>query len=83
MNSTKRLVLCVLSTSYVISVLQILPVVVAAFVVAVTVLYFLLRGSAGEKKKKLPVTLQDPTVKYPLQLIEKQVGADIHAHTHS
>ncbi|CAK6969952.1 NADH-cytochrome b5 reductase 2 [Scomber scombrus] len=51
---------------------MILPVVVAVSVLAVTVLYFLLRGSAGEKKKKLPVTLQDSTVKYPLQLIEKQ-----------
>jgi len=51
---------------------MIIPVVAAVSVVAVTVLYFLLRGSAGEKKKKQPVTLQDPTVKYPLQLIEKQ-----------
>ncbi|XP_026167374.1 NADH-cytochrome b5 reductase 2 [Mastacembelus armatus] len=47
------------------------PVVAAVCVVVVTVLYFLLRGSAGEKKKKLPVTLQDPMVKYPLPLLNK------------
>merc|ERR1712002_53944 len=52
---------------------MIIPVVAAVSVVVVTVLYFLLGGSAGEKKKKKqPVTLQDPTVKYPLQLIDKQ-----------
>lgn len=55
-------------------VFQILPTVAAAFVVVVTVLYFLLKGSGGEKKKKRPSTLQDPTVKYSLPLIEKQVG---------
>lgn len=51
---------------------MIIPVVAAVSVVVVTVLYFLLGGSAGEKKKKLPVTLRDPTVKYSLQLIDKQ-----------
>ncbi|XP_041651972.1 NADH-cytochrome b5 reductase 2 [Cheilinus undulatus] len=49
-----------------------IPVVGAVSVVAVSVLYFLLRSSAGEKKKKSPVTLQDPMVKYPLPLIHKQ-----------
>ncbi|XP_030280558.1 NADH-cytochrome b5 reductase 2 [Sparus aurata] len=49
-----------------------LPVVVAVSVVVVTVLYFILRGSAGEKKKKQPVTLQDPMVKYSLPLTHKQ-----------
>lgn len=49
------------------------PALVAVSVVVVTVLYFLLRGFAGEKKKKLPVTLQDPTAKYPLCLLNKQV----------
>ncbi|XP_059191469.1 NADH-cytochrome b5 reductase 2 [Centropristis striata] len=49
-----------------------IPVVGAVAVVVVTVLYFLLAGSAGKKKKKLPVTLQDPAVKYPLPLIHKQ-----------
>ncbi|XP_034541831.1 NADH-cytochrome b5 reductase 2 [Notolabrus celidotus] len=49
-----------------------IPVVGAASVVVVSALYFLLRGSTGEKKKKLPVTLQDPTAKYPLPLINKQ-----------
>ena len=45
---------------------------VAVSVLVVTVLCFLLRGSAG-RSKRLPVTLQDPTVKYPLRLINKQV----------
>ncbi|XP_070687042.1 NADH-cytochrome b5 reductase 2 [Pempheris klunzingeri] len=49
-----------------------MPVGLAVCVVVVTVLYFVLRGSAGEKKKKLPVTLQDPTVKYALPLVDKQ-----------
>nr|XP_046250891.1 NADH-cytochrome b5 reductase 2-like [Scatophagus argus] len=48
------------------------PWVAALSVVVVTVLYFVLRGSPGEKKKKLPVTLQDPMVKYALPLINKQ-----------
>nr|ACQ58173.1 NADH-cytochrome b5 reductase 2 [Anoplopoma fimbria] len=47
----------------------ILPVVLAVSVVVVTVLYFLL---GGKKKRKLPVTLQDPMVKYPLPLVDKQ-----------
>lgn len=47
-----------------------IPVVAAVSVVVVTVLYFLLRSSSGQKKG--PVTLQDPTVKYPLPLIHKQ-----------
>lgn len=46
----------------------IIPVVAAVSVVIVTMLYFLL----GERKKTLPVTLQDPVVKYPLPLIDKQ-----------
>ncbi|XP_075898736.1 NADH-cytochrome b5 reductase 2 [Nelusetta ayraudi] len=45
---------------------------VAATVVVATVLYVLMQVSGGEKKKKLPVTLQDPTVKYPLRLVEKK-----------
>lgn len=47
--------------------------VVAATVVVATVLYVLMQVLGGEKKKKLPVTLQDPTVKYPLCLVDKQV----------
>lgn len=54
-------------------VLQVIPGLVAVFVLVGTVFYFLL-GSSGEKTKKLPVTLQDPTVKYPLPLIRKEVG---------
>ncbi|XP_074534144.1 NADH-cytochrome b5 reductase 2 [Halichoeres trimaculatus] len=51
---------------------MLIPVVVAVSVVVVSALYFLLRGSAGEKKKKLPVTLLDSTVKYALPLTDKQ-----------
>lgn len=54
------------------SALQTVPVLVAASALGVTVLFFLLRGSAGGRKR-LPVTLQDPTVKYPLRLVNKQV----------
>ncbi|XP_060892800.1 NADH-cytochrome b5 reductase 2 [Labrus mixtus] len=50
----------------------VIPVVAAVSVVVVSAMYFLLQGSAGKKKKKLPVTLQDSTVKYPLPLIHKQ-----------
>uniref|UniRef100_A0A3Q3XMS2 NADH-cytochrome b5 reductase n=1 Tax=Mola mola TaxID=94237 RepID=A0A3Q3XMS2_MOLML len=46
-----------------------IPVVATVSVVVVTAVYFLLQG---EKKKKLPITLQDPMVKYPLRLVDKQ-----------
>lgn len=61
-------------------VLQMIPVVAAVLAVVVTVLYVVLRGSAGEKKKKLPVTLQDSMVKYALPLVDKQVSC-IQTHT--
>ncbi|XP_060932244.1 NADH-cytochrome b5 reductase 2 [Limanda limanda] len=48
------------------------PAAVAVSLVLVTVVIFLLRGSAGEKKQQQPVTLQDPMVKYSLPLVEKQ-----------
>lgn len=54
-------------------VLRALQMMVAATVVVATVLYVLMQVLGGEKKKKLPVTLLDPTVKYPLRLAEKQV----------
>ncbi|XP_008309557.1 NADH-cytochrome b5 reductase 2 [Cynoglossus semilaevis] len=51
----------------------VVPVLMALFLVLMAFVYFLLGGaSGGKKKKKLPVTLQDPTVKYSLPLIEKQ-----------
>nr|XP_019965084.1 PREDICTED: NADH-cytochrome b5 reductase 2-like [Paralichthys olivaceus] len=50
----------------------VIPVAVAVSVVVVTVVIVLLRGSAGEKKRQQPVTLQDPMVKYSLPLVEKQ-----------
>nr|XP_061812716.1 NADH-cytochrome b5 reductase 2 [Nerophis lumbriciformis] len=49
---------------------QLLSVVVAVCIVVVSVLYFLMYSSAH--KTKFPVTLQDPVVKYPLKLIDKQ-----------
>uniref|UniRef100_A0A3P8SI11 NADH-cytochrome b5 reductase n=1 Tax=Amphiprion percula TaxID=161767 RepID=A0A3P8SI11_AMPPE len=51
---------------------SLIPVLVSLIIA--TVLYLFL---GSEKKKKLPVTLQDPTVKYPLPLIHKQVS-NIH-----
>ncbi|XP_037538572.1 NADH-cytochrome b5 reductase 2 [Nematolebias whitei] len=49
----------------------VVPVVLAVFVLVVTVLFSLLRNSLKEKKKG-PVTLQDPMIKYSLPLISKQ-----------
>lgn len=52
--------------------LQGIPVAVGTVVVGVTAVLakmFLF----GDKKKKAPVTLQDPTVKYPLKLIDREV----------
>lgn len=53
------------------SALQTVPVLVALSVLVLTVLWFLMRGSAAGRRP--PVTLQDPTVKYPLCLTDKQV----------
>ncbi|XP_022053039.1 NADH-cytochrome b5 reductase 2 [Acanthochromis polyacanthus] len=44
-------------------------ILVLVSLIIATILYLFL---GSEKKKKLPVTLQDPTVKYPLPLIHKQ-----------
>lgn len=49
------------------------PVLIGIGVVAVTAILakiFLF----GDKKKKSPVTLQDPTVKYPFKLVDKEVS---------
>ncbi len=54
------------------SCLQTVPVVVGVGVVVITAVLakiFLF----GNKKKKPPVTLKDPTVKYPLKLVDKEV----------
>lgn len=61
-------------------VLQMSPVVAAVSVVIVTAVYFLLQG---EKKKKLLITLQDPMVKYPLRLVDKQVECTQEQAMHS
>nr|ACO09665.1 NADH-cytochrome b5 reductase [Osmerus mordax] len=51
------------------------PVVVGVSVVVLTGLYFLFTGRPT--KKQLPQTLQDPTVKYSLLLVEKEdIGHD-------
>ena len=52
--------------------LQTVPVVVGVSVVVLTGLYFLFTGRPT--KEQLPQTLQDPTVKYSLPLVEKEVG---------
>ncbi|KAL6480852.1 hypothetical protein MHYP_G00118850 [Metynnis hypsauchen] len=49
------------------------PVVIGLFAVLTTALFFLLKSrSSSRRKSKFPRTLQDPTVKYPLPLIEKE-----------
>lgn len=54
-----------------------ISVLLAIAVLAATVLYFLSSGSAEEKKAKGPITLQDPTLKYPLPLISKEVSSKL------
>ncbi|XP_060564956.1 NADH-cytochrome b5 reductase 3-like [Ruditapes philippinarum] len=52
-----------------------IPVLVGTAIVATTAVVakmFLF----GDKKKKNPVTLQDPTVKYPLKLIDREVNCE-------
>ncbi|KAM8939173.1 NADH-cytochrome b5 reductase 2 [Pelodytes ibericus] len=46
-------------------------VIVALVAVGVTVLFFIIKAF-GSSEKKGPITLLDPSVKYPLPLIEKQ-----------
>lgn len=57
--------------SVMIFALQTVPVLVALSVLVLTALWFLTRGPAAGRRP--PVALQDPTVKYPLRLIDKQV----------
>ena len=52
--------------------LQIIPVVVGVVVVATTAI--LAKVFLFGKKKKGPVTLKDPMVKYPLKLVDKEVS---------
>ncbi len=57
--------------------LQTVPVLIGISIVVITVLFFLLKlgGSNGDRKQsKFPKTLQDPNLKYPLPLIEKEVS---------
>ena len=49
-----------------------IPVVVSVIVVAVTVV--VVKLFFGSKKKGPPKTLIEPTVKYPLKLVDKEVS---------
>lgn len=52
--------------------LQGVPIVIGVGIVAITAVLakiFLF----GNKKKKAPITLQDPNIKYPLKLIDREV----------
>lgn len=51
---------------------QTLPVIVGVAVVAITT--FVLAKMFLFRKKKAPVTLQDPAVKYSLKLVDKEVN---------
>ncbi|KAG7214846.1 hypothetical protein INR49_005114 [Caranx melampygus] len=55
----------------------VMPVLAALVVVAVTVYYLLFLRGSEKQKKRLPVTLQDPTLKYSLPLIHKQVNGSL------
>lgn len=51
------------------------PVLIGISIVVITVLFLLLKpggSNGGQKQSKFPKTLQDPNVKYPLPLIEKE-----------
>ncbi|XP_051740340.1 NADH-cytochrome b5 reductase 2 [Ctenopharyngodon idella] len=51
------------------------PVLIGISVVVITVLFLVLKSggsNGGQKQSKFPKTLQDPNVKYPLPLIEKE-----------
>ncbi|KAK2841835.1 hypothetical protein Q5P01_012035 [Channa striata] len=48
----------------------VIPLAAAVFVLFVTVLYFIFQDSSEDKSEQ-PVTLQDPTLKYSLPLINK------------
>uniref|UniRef100_A0A8D2LIN6 NADH-cytochrome b5 reductase n=1 Tax=Varanus komodoensis TaxID=61221 RepID=A0A8D2LIN6_VARKO len=51
--------------------LQVIPVLIAGLVVVVSAFLFFFK-SAGSQGKKSLVTLQDPNIKYPLCLIERE-----------
>lgn len=53
------------------------PVLIGLVAVLATVLFLFLKAGnsdRGKKASKLPKTLQDPGVKYPLPLLEKEVS---------
>lgn len=59
------------------SVLQMYPVLIGLVAVLAAVLFLFMKTGNSESRKKtskLPKTLQDPSVKYPLPLIEKEVS---------
>lgn len=59
------------------------PVLIGLVAVFATVLFLVLKAGnseRGKKTSKLPQTLQDPSVKYPLPLIEKEVSHEENQH---
>lgn len=63
--------------------LQTVPGLIGISIVVITVLFLLLKpgGSNGDRKQsKFPKTLQDPNMKYPLPLIEKEVSQNLNVN---
>jgi hypothetical protein len=50
------------------------PVLIGVGVVAVTAILAKMFLFGNKKKAKSPITLQDPNIKYPLKLVDKEVN---------
>lgn len=64
-------------------ILQTAPVLIGISVVVITVLFLVINsgGSNGDRKpRKFLKTLQDPNLKYPLPLIEKEVSQNLNVN---
>lgn len=61
---------------------QMLPVVIGVSVVAVTAILakIFLPSLFANKKKSPPITLKDPTLKYSLKLVDKEVSTSLYNH---
>lgn len=59
-----------------------LPVVIGVSVVAVTAILakIFLPSLFANKKKSPPITLKDPTLKYSLKLVDKEVSTSLYNH---